>query len=203
LSFEEGKPTTVMVVKDKNEHRTKQIIDQQNNAEDEMWNMSFDGAVSREGAGAGVWINPPKVGTKICSYRLAFDCTNNMAEYEALILGLKTLKELGARRIVVHGDSELIINHVKGIYQSKHPRLRSYRNLVLDLLEEFSEYNLSVIRRGKNEIADALVTSTSIFEIPIFPNKKYDIEVKHRPAVPDNIKYWQVFEDKKQIERFL
>ena len=61
-----------------------------------------------------------------------------MAEYEALILGLKVLKELGTKRIVVHGDSELIINQVKCIYQFKHPRLRAYKNLVLDLLKEFS-----------------------------------------------------------------
>jgi hypothetical protein len=61
-----------------------------------MWNMSFDGAVSRKGVGTGGWINPPKVGTKLCSYKLSFGCTNNMAEYEALILGLRTLKELAA-----------------------------------------------------------------------------------------------------------
>jgi hypothetical protein len=48
-----------------------------------------------------------------------------------------------------------------------------------------------------------LATSASVFKIPIFPNRKYDIEVKHRPTVPDNIKYWQVFEDDKQVERFL
>jgi ribonuclease HI len=93
-----------------------------------MWNMSFDGAISREGVGDGIWINPPNMGTKLCSYKITFDCTNNMPEYEALILGLKTLKELGARRIVVHGDYELVINQVKGIYQSKNPRLRAYRN---------------------------------------------------------------------------
>ena len=69
---------------------------------------------------------------------------------------------------------------------------------MLDLLEEFSEYNLLVIRRGKNEIADALVTSTSIFEIPIFTNKKYDIEVKHRPAVPDNIKIGKCLKTKNR-----
>jgi hypothetical protein len=126
-----------------------------------------------------------------------------MAEYEALVLGLKTLKEMGARRIVVHGDSELIINQVKGIYQAKHPRLRAYRNIVLDLLEEFSEYSLSMIPRGQNQIVDALATSTSIFKIPIFPNKGYEIEVKHKPTVPSNIKYWQVFEDDKQIESSL
>jgi ribonuclease HI len=100
-----------------------------------MWNMSFDGVVNREGEEVGVWINPPKSGTKLCSYKLSFDCTNNMVEYEALVLGLKTLKEMGARRIVLHGYFELIINRIKSIYQENNPRLRSYRNIVLDLLE--------------------------------------------------------------------
>jgi ribonuclease HI len=198
LSFEEGKPTTIMAIKEKIEHRTKEITDQQNNIEEEMWNMSFDEAASREGARDSVWINPAKIRTKLFSYKITFDCTNNMAKYEALVLGLKTLKEFGSRRIVVHGDSKLVINQVKGIYQYKHPRLRAYRNLVLDLLEEFSENNLSVIPRGENQIVDALV-----FKILSFPNKKYEIEVKHRPEVPDNIKYWQVFEDDKQVESFL
>jgi hypothetical protein len=143
------------------------------------------------------------VGTKIRSYMIAFDYTNNMAEYEALILGLRTLNELGTKRIAVHGDSELIINQVKCIYRSKHPRLRAYRNLVLDILEEFSEYNMSMIPRGKNQIAYAMATSALVFKIPIFPNRKYGIKVKHMPAVPHNIKYWQVFEDEKQVERFL
>ena len=120
-----------------------------------------------------------------------------MAEYETLVLGLRTLKEMGAMRIVVHGDSKLVINQVKGIYKSKHPRLRAYRNILLDLLEEFSEYNLSVIPRGDNLIVDALATSTSIFKIPNFPKKKYEIEVKQRPTVPGNIKYWQIFEEDK------
>jgi ribonuclease HI len=62
-----------------------------------------------------------------------------MDEYEALVLGLKNLKEMGARRIIVHGDSELIINQIKGIYQEKHPRLRAYRNIVLDIMEEVPE----------------------------------------------------------------
>jgi ribonuclease HI len=47
-----------------------------------------------------------------------------MAEYKALVLGLKTLKEMGARRITVHGDSKMIINQINGIYQANHPRLR-------------------------------------------------------------------------------
>jgi len=69
-----------------------------------------------KGQQANVWISPPKVGTKAFSYKLSFDCTNNMVEYEVMILGLRVLKELGAKRIAVHGDSKLIINQVKGIY---------------------------------------------------------------------------------------
>jgi len=65
--------------------------------------MSFDGASSREGVGVGIWINHPKGDSKLCSYKLVFECTNNMAEYEELILGLKVLKELGAKRIFVQG----------------------------------------------------------------------------------------------------
>ena len=72
--------------------------------------MNFDGVVSKEGDGVGVWIIPPKSGSKLCSYKFSFDFTNNMVEYEALILGLKRLKDLGVKRIVLHGDSELIIN---------------------------------------------------------------------------------------------
>jgi hypothetical protein len=60
-----------------------------------------------------------------------------------------------------------------------------------------------VIPTGQNQIDDALATSASVFNIPIFPNRGYEIEVKHRPTVPNNIKYWQVFENDKQIKSFL
>ena len=54
--------------------------------------MDFDGVVSKEGAGAGIWVRFPKNDPKILSYKLYFDCTNNVAKYEALILGLKMLR---------------------------------------------------------------------------------------------------------------
>jgi ribonuclease HI len=85
------------------------------------------------------------------------------------------LQELGAKQIVVCGDSELVINQVKGTYQTKHPRLRAYRNLALDLLEEFSKSDLCAIPREQNQIVDVLSTSASVFKIPIFPNKRYEI----------------------------
>lgn len=102
------------------------------NLEDEanLWSMDFDGAVGREGAGIGIWIHSPaflpnKVpsNVRVCSYKLAFDCSNNEAEYEALIAGLKILKKLNAKRISVYGEFKLVIKQVKGEYQAKHPRM--------------------------------------------------------------------------------
>ena len=90
----------------------------------------------------------------------------------------------------MHGDSKLVINQVKGIYQEKHPRLRAYKNLALDLLKKFSEYDLSVIPREKNQIVDALATLALVLKIPIFSNRKYEVKVRHKKEVPDNIKHW-------------
>ena len=81
--------------------------------------------------------------------------------------------------------------------------MRAYKNLVLDLLESFKQFLLSVIPRSQNHIVDALAVAASVFKIPIYPNKAYQIEVKHRPSVPNNVKYWKFFEDDSHINKFL
>ena len=88
---------------------------------------------------------PSKV--RLCYYKLAFDCSNNEAEYEALIDGLKILRKLKANNIAFYGDSELVIKKVKGEFQAKHPRMRAYRNAVLDILKFFSDYTLTCVPR--------------------------------------------------------
>lgn len=134
---------------------------------------------------------------------MAFDCSNNEAEYEALIAGLKILKKLKAKRIFVYGDSELVIKQVKGEYQEKHPQLRAYRNAVLSILRMFSEYTLTAVPRMQNLIANSLATTTSNLKIPMNSNNKIEISVKHWPVVLDNLRYWQVFWDDNEINAFL
>jgi ribonuclease HI len=109
------------------------------------------------------------------------------------MLGLKLLKTFGAKQIMVRGDSELIIKQIKGEYVAKHPHLRSYRNVVLDALKCFNEVDLQVMPRGQNILADRLATSVASCKIPFRQTHPYTIEVKCRPMVPDNIRYWQVF----------
>ena len=79
---------------------------------DGWWHMSFDGAANKRGAGVGISIRPPIGEPKSLSYKLDFKCTNNIAKYEALILGLKALKDLQAQRIDIQGDLELVIRQV-------------------------------------------------------------------------------------------
>ena len=109
---------------------------------DGWWHMSFDGAANKRGEGAGISIRPPIGEPKLLSYKLNFKCTNNVAEYEALILGLKALKDLQSQRVDIKGDSKFVIRQVQGSYQAKHPRMKSYRNLVLDLMGDLKNVNI-------------------------------------------------------------
>ena len=59
-----------------------------------LWKMYFDGSVTKAGAGVGVCIISPIRDTKAYSYKLVFECSKNVAEYEALLLGLHALKDL-------------------------------------------------------------------------------------------------------------
>jgi ribonuclease HI len=170
----------------------------------QVWKMFFDGASSKESVGAGVVFISPTQEIISLSYKLEFETTNNVAEYEALVLGLRDAKDMNIEELVVFGDVELIVHQVKNMYQAKHPRLRTYRNEVWDLIDNFfSAFNISFVPREENTMADSLVVSTSNFKIPLPPKLKYDVEVKYRPSIPDNVKHWKVFEDDLEIKRFL
>ena len=102
------------------------------------------------------------------------------------------------------GDAELVVQRIKSSYQAKHPRLRSYKNEVWDLIDSFFlAFNISFVPREKNTVDDSLATSASNFKVPLPPKLKYDIEVKYRPSIPDNIKNWKVFEDDIEIKKFM
>lgn len=127
--------------------------------------MRFDGFVGRDGAGFGIWIINPRDESNFFSYNLNFHYINNMEKYEALVLGLKALKDLGAKKISFFGDSNLVIKQVNGTYQTKDARMRAYRNLILKLLESFEEHDSTIKPREYNGITDSLVVSTSQFTI--------------------------------------
>lgn len=125
-----------------------------------------------------------------------------MAKYEALLLGLKLLKSLGENKISVLGDSDLVIQQIKGSFLMIDLRLRAYRGTVIEILNTFHETQLAKVLRKHNLHAHSLATFSSTCKLLFEPNHQFTTEVRHRPTIPDNVKNWQVFENDSQINNF-
>lgn len=168
------------------------------------WYLEFDGSVNKLGVGACIWIhNSHNKHAEGHAYRLNFRCTNNMAEYEALLIGLKLLRVLGATRVSILGDSDLVIQQMKGNFVTNDNRMISYRTVATNILNAFTEFNLAKILRDHNIHAHSLATFASTCKLPFEPNHHFTAEIKHRPTVPNNVKDWEVFENDAHINNFL
>lgn len=123
--------------------------------------MNFDGSHSKSSTVAGVRLVSPKDKIFNFAFRLEFDTTNNVAEYEALLLGLDIAKDMQIKNLKIIGDSDLIISPVKGTFACKNERLKRYRNAVWGSLEFLESSTLEVVPRDQNRQADALAVSAS------------------------------------------
>jgi ribonuclease HI len=84
------------------------------------------------------------------------NCTNNVAEYTALVRGLAAAKVLGATKITVKADSELVVRQINGIYKVKSPDLKPLFQRAMALIEELPDVKIVHVYREKNERADEL-----------------------------------------------
>ena len=66
----------------------------------------------------------------------------------------------------------------------------------------FTKHKVLLVPRERNSIVDTLATTTSSLKILVHRKRKYEIVVKHRPSILDNVKHWQVFEDEQWINFF-
>jgi len=96
------------------------------------WQLYFDGSYTQHGSGAGILFVTPQGDCIPKSYRIAFPCTNNIAEYEALITGLRMAVQWAIKQLRVFGDSQLVIKQVLDEYQTKDEKLLPYKLMVDD-----------------------------------------------------------------------
>jgi len=82
--------------------------------------------------------------------------TNNVAEYEALILALETASSLGVDKVRVHADSELVVKQMKGQYKVKNADLKPLHQKARGLLDSFPAHSIVHVYRDKNKDADKL-----------------------------------------------
>ena len=103
-----------------------------------------------------------------------FPCTNNAAEYEALLHGLRVAKEMNLSRVRCFGDSDLVAQQVSGTWDSKDPLMAAYRREVDIVAGHFKGYQVEHIDRCKNEATNALSRLGSQHK-PVPPNTFMDI----------------------------
>jgi ribonuclease HI len=127
----------------------------------EAWTVFCDGSWGAFGAGAAaVLVAPSKV--KTCyAVKLDFSCTNNIAEYEALLLGLRKLRAMGIRRAILKIDSQVIAGHVDKSSKARDPKHERYLDTVRRLEASFEGFSVKNIPRGENEHADFLAKSAA------------------------------------------
>jgi ribonuclease HI len=127
----------------------------------ELWTMYFDGLLMKIGAGAGLLFISPLGKHLRYVLRLHFLASNNVAEYEALVNGLRIAIELGVRRLDARGDSQLVIDQVMKNSHCRDRKMEAYCDEVRRLEDKFYGLELNHIAWRYNETADELAKIAS------------------------------------------
>ena len=164
-------------------------------AENEEFTLLFDGNSNPNPgiSGAGIVIKNNE-GTTIysCSFSLGH-ATNNQAEYYGLIYGLRAAKDLKMKRIKVIGDSKLIIEQVKKVYQCKDAKLIPLNKMAISLSKNFQKISFEHHKREENTEADKFATEG----IKGKPRLNY---IQRTSSVPE--KYQNMFNKLNQLEDY-
>ena len=121
-----------------------------------LCHLYVDGSSTDNCSGAGVILVSPEGVRLSCALRFHFKATNNQAEYEALLAGLRLAKEVSAHHLLIYSDSQLIVNQVNSEYQAKGEKMASYLEKAKELLGQFDTVTITQIPRNENTNADAL-----------------------------------------------
>jgi ribonuclease HI len=127
----------------------------------ELWTMYFDGSLMKTGAGAGLLFISPLGKHLRYVLRLHFPASNNTAEYEALVNGLRITLELGVQRLDAHGDSQLVIDQVMKNSHCRDRRMEAYCDEIRHLEDKFYGLEVNLVARCYNETVDELAKIAS------------------------------------------
>ena len=116
------------------------------------------GARGNPGPAAAAYVLEAEDGTVLAEHGEAIGvATNNVAEYRALVAGLRKAVELGVDEVEVVSDSELLVKQMTGDYRVKNKGLRALWLEATELARSIPEVRYTAVRRAKNERADRLV----------------------------------------------
>ncbi|KAG7529570.1 Ribonuclease H-like superfamily [Arabidopsis thaliana x Arabidopsis arenosa] len=145
------------------------------------WILHVDGASSKQGSGIGIRLQSPYGEVIEQSFRLAFNASNNEAEYESLLAGLRLAIGIGITKLRTFCDSQLVANQFSGDYEAKDSRMEAYLAQVQHLSKKFQSFELTRIPRGENSAADALAALASSSEVTV--SRMIPVEVIEHPSI--------------------
>ncbi|XP_022891492.1 uncharacterized protein LOC111406334 [Olea europaea var. sylvestris] len=152
--------------------QTLQKFDTFGRMKETPWKLYIDGSSTKERSGADVVLISPDHRMFCEALPFDFKASNNEAEYEALIAGARMASGLGISDLILHSDSQLVVNQANGVYMAKKDRMDNYLHVVKKELERFKTTQVKQIPRSQNNHADALArlaTSEGIEEFDSIP----------------------------------
>ncbi len=125
---------------------------------DDEWLLMVDGAArgnpGEAGAGAVIFSMDGSVVKELSRY---LGCvTNNVAEYQGVLMGLEALLQIGAKKIQIQSDSQLLVRQLSGEYRVKDEKLKVVFSRAMELLRQFDSYRIKHVSRDANKLADRL-----------------------------------------------
>ncbi|XP_075478819.1 uncharacterized protein LOC142519672 [Primulina tabacum] len=192
--------------------------------EEEVWRVFVDGASNLLGCGVGVVLIAPSGERIKLALRIDSRVTNNEAEYETVLAGLQVVREVGASRVIIYSDSQLVTQQIKGTYEAKNEKMLKYLGLITARATSLTDWSIEQIPREENEEADTLaklaasMLDTSTREVMCFTRLVLSVDEEAPPARKSSwmtpiIEYMvhaklpddktQVWKIKKQAPRFV
>nr|GEU77747.1 reverse transcriptase domain-containing protein [Tanacetum cinerariifolium] len=149
--------------------------------QEEPWTLFTDGSLCVDGSGAGLILTSPEGVEFSYALRFQFTASNNEAEYEALVAGLRIAAQIGVKNVQVKVDSKLVANQVLGMYVAKKDNMVKYLEIVKGLDSGFTTFSISQVPQSKNKKADALskIASTSFAHL----SKQVLVEVLENKSI--------------------
>jgi ribonuclease HI len=118
--------------------------------------MYFDGSLKRQGVGAGILFISPRGEQLKYALLLLFPASNNVAEYEALVHGLSITISLGIKKLMVYGDSLVVISQINKDRDSSTDSMGKYCTTMRKLEDKFKGLEFHHVERDHNAVANPL-----------------------------------------------
>jgi ribonuclease HI len=127
------------------------------------WKLFFDSSACREGHGVGIVLISPRGAVFEQSVHSEYFCTNNQADYEAILLGLQILSSMGVKHVEAFGDLLLVVQQIAGTFHCLDGTLNAYLDKCLKIIALFDDFTVQHVFRNENTVANDSAQQASGF----------------------------------------